>query len=286
MIKSNFYVQAIGNLRKELTEVIGQEATERASRREALAGTTSCSRARWLLLGLGFWLAASFDQPWLWIPGAMIAGLTIFNFTVFLHEVVHQCVHRKPSKLTQKILGYMYAMPSGISSAQFDQWHMDHHRELGTPDDDPKRHYLSPKINARWYKALYCTPFLIPLYFRAARREMAIYPEELREQDPLPARLDHRRPPRSGGHALGALRPLDHVQGVRDSLPAGLPGGLHGQPPGTALRHRSERSGEVEHADEGESRLRTSPSATRTITSSTTTSSACPSTTCASCTSL
>ena len=77
------------------------------------------------------------------------------------------------------MLGLLYATPSGISASQFTRWHLDHHAELGSDEDDPKRHHLSPKVNARWYKLLYCTPALFPIYFRAARRESATYPAEL-----------------------------------------------------------------------------------------------------------
>ena len=48
---------------------------------------------------------------------------------------------------------------------------LDHHAELGSDVGDPKRHHLSPKRNARWFKLLYATPALFPIYFRAARRE-------------------------------------------------------------------------------------------------------------------
>ena len=72
-------------------------------------------------------------------------------------------------------------MPSGIAPSQFTRWHLDHHAELGSNDDDPKRHYLSPKRNARWYKALYATPVLFPIYFRAARLESSTYPAELQK---------------------------------------------------------------------------------------------------------
>mgnify|MGYP003693698379 CR=1 FL=1 len=68
------------------------------------------------------------------------------------------------------LLGWLYAIPSGISASQFTRWHLDHHAELGSDEDDPKRHHLSPKVNARWYKLLYCTPALFPIYFRAARQ--------------------------------------------------------------------------------------------------------------------
>ena len=77
------------------------------------------------------------------------------------------------------MLGFLYAIPSGISASQFTRWHLDHHAELGSDEDDPKRRHLSPKVNARWYKLLYCTPALFPIYFRAARRESSTYPEPL-----------------------------------------------------------------------------------------------------------
>jgi len=62
------------------------------------------------------------------------------------------------------------------------RWHLDHHAELGSDEDNPKRHYLSPKINARWFKLLYCSPALFPIYFRAARLESASYPAALRQR--------------------------------------------------------------------------------------------------------
>ena len=50
-----------------------------------------------------------------------------------------------------------------------------------TPSSAPTRTIPSgttcrPKINARWFKLLYCSPALFPIYFRAARRESATYP--------------------------------------------------------------------------------------------------------------
>ena len=76
----------------------------------------------------------------------------------------------------------MYAVPSGISASQFTRWHLDHHAELGSDEDDPKRAHLSPKVNARWYKLLYCSPALFPIYFRAARKESASYPAALQQR--------------------------------------------------------------------------------------------------------
>src|SRR6266496_1512419 len=75
-----------------------------------------------------------------------------------------------------------YAVPSGLSALQFTRWHLTHHAELGDPEADPKRHYLSPKINRPWFKLLYFTPVLFPIYFRAARRETASYPPSLQRR--------------------------------------------------------------------------------------------------------
>jgi fatty acid desaturase len=95
---------------------------------------------------------------------------------------VHHAVFERRRPALEKALGYLYAIPSGIAASQFTRWHLDHHAELGSDEDDPKRHHLSPKRNARWFKALYCTPALFPIYFRAARREAATYPVALQQQ--------------------------------------------------------------------------------------------------------
>jgi len=84
--------------------------------------------------------------------------------------------------LTHRLLGHLYALPSGLSFSQFRRWHLDHHDNLGTEDRDPKRHSLTPKIVTRAYKALYFTPALFPIYFRAARREAVDYEPALKRR--------------------------------------------------------------------------------------------------------
>src|SRR5438477_854270 len=120
-----------------------------------------------------------FQHWYLWLPFAVAAGFAVFDFTVLLHEVVHKAVLAQSSDRGYRILGLLYAMPSGISASQFTRWHLDHHAGLGSYDDDPKRHYLSPKINARWLKFLYFTPALFPIYFRAAGLEGRSYEPEM-----------------------------------------------------------------------------------------------------------
>jgi len=122
------------------------------------------------------------DRWYFWLPFAFIAGFAVFDFTVLLHEVVHRAVLAKSSERTYRALGLLYAMPSGISASQFTRWHLDHHAGLGSFEEDPKRHWLSPKRNARWLKALYFTPALFPIYFRAAKKETVSYEPELQKR--------------------------------------------------------------------------------------------------------
>jgi len=133
------------------------------------------------ILAVATWGLIRFDNPLVWVPLALLQGLTIFDFTILLHEVVHHTVFERRRPLAERILSLLYAIPSGISASQFTRWHLDHHAELGSDEDDPKRAHLSPKVNKRWYKLLYCTPVLFPIYFRAARKESATYPVDLQQ---------------------------------------------------------------------------------------------------------
>jgi fatty acid desaturase len=133
-----------------------------------------------LLLAAATWAAAVFTNPLVWVPAAVVSGFTIFNCTVLLHDAIHNAVWTGRHDRATKILMRLYAFPSGIAASQFSKWHLTHHAELGSESADPKRHYLSPKINARWLKSLYFTPALFVIYFRAARKETAGYPEDLR----------------------------------------------------------------------------------------------------------
>jgi fatty acid desaturase len=132
------------------------------------------------IVGSGFAIV-HFDRWYLWLPFAFLAGFAIFDFTVLLHEVVHRAVLTASNDRAYRVLGLLYAMPSGISASQFTRWHLDHHAGLGSYEEDPKRHYLSPKKNARWLKALYFTPALFPIYFRAAKKETATYEPEMQK---------------------------------------------------------------------------------------------------------
>jgi fatty acid desaturase len=177
-VKSHYYSQHAGTLRAELGAAIPRGEMRELHRKQPARHLLVAGR-QFAMLGLSTWALIRVDNPLVWVPLAFVQGFTIFNFTVLLHEVVHHTVFERRRPVLERALGLLYAIPSGISASQFTRWHLDHHAELGSSEDDPKRHYLSPKVNARWYKLLYCTPVLFPIYFRAARLESSTYEPRL-----------------------------------------------------------------------------------------------------------
>jgi fatty acid desaturase len=177
-VKDHYYSRHAVALRAELGAAITREQMRELHSKSAVRHLVVAAR-QFSILALTTWALIRFEHPLIWIPLAVVQGFTIFNFTVLLHEVVHHAIFERRHPFAERLLGFLYAVPSGISSSQFTRWHLDHHAELGSDEDDPKRAHLSPKRNARWYKLLYCTPALFPIYFRAARIESSTYPPEL-----------------------------------------------------------------------------------------------------------
>lgn len=177
-MKDHYYSQHAVALRAELGRAISREQM-RELHRKSPARHLAIAMRQFAILAVCTWALVSFSNPLAWIPLVFVQGFTVFNFTVLLHEVVHHDIFERRHSRAERLLGWLYAVPSGISASQFTRWHLDHHAELGSEEDDPKRHHLSPKINARWLKLLYATPALFPIYFRAARREAATYPADL-----------------------------------------------------------------------------------------------------------
>jgi fatty acid desaturase len=179
--KQGYYSRHAAALRAELGRALSRDDLRALHRKDAWRHLLLGAR-QFALLGVCVWGLVRVTAPLAWVPLAIIAGFTVFNFTVLLHEVVHHAVFNRRRPRAERALAWAYAVPSGISATQFTRWHLDHHAELGSGEDDPKRHHLSPKRNARWYKLLYCTPALFPMYFRAARRESATYPAAVQER--------------------------------------------------------------------------------------------------------
>ncbi len=181
MSKPHYYSQHATALRAELGQAVPRGVLRQLHERSAGRHVAVALR-QFAVLALCTWALIRFSHPAVWLPLALVQGFTVFNFTVLLHEVVHHAVFAGRRPAAERLLGLLYAVPSGISATQFTRWHLDHHAELGSSEHDPKRHHLSPKINARWYKLLYATPALFPIYFRAARREASTYPADMQRR--------------------------------------------------------------------------------------------------------
>jgi fatty acid desaturase len=177
----SFYAEHAQQLKRDLAREFPVDALRELHRKRPLlhAAIAFANVAALVLSGIAI---VQLDRWYLWLPFALVAGFAVFDFTVLLHEVVHRAVLEQASESGYRFLGLLYAVPSGISASQFTRWHLDHHAGLGSEEEDPKRHYLSPKINARWLKFLYFTPALFAIYFRAAARETASYEPELRKR--------------------------------------------------------------------------------------------------------
>ena len=180
-MKSHYYSQHAAALRTELGGALTRDQMCAFHARNGLRHLLIAAR-QFAILGLTTWALIVIARPLIWIPLAFVQGFTVFNFTVLLHEVVHHTIFARRRPGAERGLGWLYAVPSGISASQFTRWHLDHHAELGSDEDDPKRHHLSPKVNARWFKLLYCSPALFPIYFRAARKESATYPVDVQQR--------------------------------------------------------------------------------------------------------
>ncbi len=180
MAKSFYYIHA-GELNRELKNAIPVEQLKQLHRKRPLLHFALAARQLAILIAMPL-LIYFFPTPYVVVPAIILQGFTVFNFSILLHEVVHKCIFNKDPRNWNGRLGQIYGTLSGLSCSQFTRWHMDHHEHLGDSEADPKRAYLSPKVHARWYKLLYCTPALYPIYFRAARRAAAGYPPELRQR--------------------------------------------------------------------------------------------------------
>jgi fatty acid desaturase len=187
-VGAHHYAQHTTGLKAELGLAVSRQSLRDLHRKSAWRHGLVAAR-QFGILALATWGLIRLENPLIWIPLAIVQGFTVFNFTILLHEVVHHTVFERRRPLAERILGFVYAVPSGISPSQFTRWHLDHHAELGSDEDDPKRHHLSPKKNKRWYKLLYCTPVLFPIYFRAARRESSTYEAPLQTRIAMERRI-------------------------------------------------------------------------------------------------
>ena len=176
------YDQSARAIRAELRRRIGEAELRRLHRRSGWRHAFVALRQVALLAVAVVAVLRWGERPVVWIPASIGIGFVIFSLTVLLHEVVHGTVTARARPRLRRLLGILYATPSGLAASQFARWHLDHHQWLGNDVGDPKRQYLTPRRGTRWFKALYLTPALFPIYFRAAKKAAADYPEALQRR--------------------------------------------------------------------------------------------------------
>ncbi|MCG8462708.1 MAG: fatty acid desaturase [Holophagales bacterium] len=179
IVKKKFYYHHIGDLKQRLAAEIPRQELRELHRIRAWRHFAVAARHAALFLLCG-WALFQSHYPWLWPIAAVLQGFNILGFLILVHEQVHKAIFAKSKPRLERLLGLLYALPTGISVSQFTRWHLDHHDELGHAEHDPKRAHLSPKKNSRWLKLLYLTPALFVIYSRASRKEAASYPADLR----------------------------------------------------------------------------------------------------------
>ena len=132
-MKTNYYAEHTRALKGELAAAVSRDELRVLHLRRP--GRHFLVLARQLvLLGSSIFGVLYFRESWAWVPFAVLEGLTIFNFTVLLHEVVHDLVFPGQRPGMSRFLGLLYAIASGISCSQFTRWHLDHHAELGSDE--------------------------------------------------------------------------------------------------------------------------------------------------------
>src|SRR5438477_397074 len=124
------WARASHELRSKLAKAIPREVLKELHRKSPARHLAIAARQFAILLAASA-ISWRFPEPLIWIPAALVAGWTAFNFTVLLHEVVHRAVWNGPRPRADRALGLLYAIPSGISALQFTRWHLTHHAALG-----------------------------------------------------------------------------------------------------------------------------------------------------------
>ncbi len=176
---SKYYHEHTVDLKRELRAFVPPEDFKALHKKNAGKHFFILARQIFIVFIAGY-LALHSSWWFFSFLGSIALGFVAFDWLILLHEVIHKAIFCKARPRFYGFLGQIYAILGGLSFHQFQKWHLDHHNELGSEDDDPKRAHLTPKIVKRWYKFLYMTPVLFPIYFRAAAQASRNYPTELK----------------------------------------------------------------------------------------------------------
>src|SRR5690242_15954539 len=113
LAKSQHYIKTASTLKQELAREIDKDVIRELHKKRAWLHFAVLFR-QIAFMALGSYISYTRSEWYFWIPSAVVVGFTAFNFTVMLHEVVHKAIFDKPNAKWERILGLLYAFPSGI----------------------------------------------------------------------------------------------------------------------------------------------------------------------------
>jgi fatty acid desaturase len=97
-------------------------------------------------------LLAALWTPWAGWLAAPLVGLRVYKLTQVLHDCIHQTLFRRPQ--TNRRVGAVVGLMTGIDFAAFRRLHLQHHRIYGRADDPQGGDYLG-LIGARRHRILF-----------------------------------------------------------------------------------------------------------------------------------
>ena len=178
--------------KKDLRDAVPHDELKALHRRSGARHLAYAAR-QFAIIAACSWALWQLSNPLLWVPLADPAGLHVLQHDdAAARGGPPRGLRQAAAARRARCSGCSTRSTSGISASQFTRWHLDHHDNLGSWEDDPKRRWLSPKRNARWFKLLYCTPALMPDLLPRRRQRVALVSAR-------PAADDPGRAPRHGG---------------------------------------------------------------------------------------
>jgi len=176
-----FWANNTKSLIDELKEEIGIENLTYLKEKKPSIHLAYSAR-QWIFLIISLYFLFKTNNIFIILLFSSFSGLTIFNFLTLLHEALHNLIFKKNKPFLNNLFMILYSLPTTISPTQFTKWHLDHHSQLGSDVEDPKRDKLAPKKNSRVLKLLYFTPALFFIYFNAQKKENKKYPIKVQKK--------------------------------------------------------------------------------------------------------
>ncbi len=126
------WIDVVSDIREELRGNLDREVIDKLHKKKPLRQFLTLLR-QMIFLFVPAVLLVYYHNPLIVITCVVILGFTVFNFTIMVHEQLHNLIFKKKHTLLNTFLGHIYAFLGGISKSQFTKWHLEHHLYSGVP---------------------------------------------------------------------------------------------------------------------------------------------------------